>query len=281
MTRVQFPSAPSGAKAPAPAATTPPAAGDQPAAPAAAVTPPATAAPERPSWLPEKFKTPEDFAASYKALETKLGAPAAAAAPAAVVTPPAATQPPAVVPTVVPPAAAPTTPTPAEAAKVVGADEFKVYSQEFAEKGELSPDTFAKLEAKGIPKEMVQAYIQGQQLIAEQSLGTIYAEAGGSRETYVEMAQWADKNLPDAEKASFNTAVESSDLGVAKLAVQALYAKFKGEQPPVNITSSRQAAAAQSGLAPFASSQEMVAAMNDPRYAKDPAYRAQVRSRIQ
>ena len=33
-----------------------------------------TQAPERPEWLPEKYKTPEDLANAYKALESKLGA---------------------------------------------------------------------------------------------------------------------------------------------------------------------------------------------------------------
>ena len=28
---------------------------------------------DRPEWLPEKFKSPEDMAASYSALESKLG----------------------------------------------------------------------------------------------------------------------------------------------------------------------------------------------------------------
>ena len=32
-----------------------------------------TQAPERPEWLPEKYKTPEDLANAYKALESKLG----------------------------------------------------------------------------------------------------------------------------------------------------------------------------------------------------------------
>lgn len=31
------------------------------------------AAPERPEWLPEKYKTPEDLAKAYKELESKLG----------------------------------------------------------------------------------------------------------------------------------------------------------------------------------------------------------------
>ena len=33
----------------------------------------ATQTPERPEWLPEKYKTPEDLANAYKALESKLG----------------------------------------------------------------------------------------------------------------------------------------------------------------------------------------------------------------
>lgn len=36
---------------------------------------PEAEAPERPEWLPEKFKTPEDMAKSYTELEKKLGAP--------------------------------------------------------------------------------------------------------------------------------------------------------------------------------------------------------------
>jgi hypothetical protein len=39
-----------------------------PGPPAKPGTPPAPAS-ERPSWLPEKFKSPEEMAAAYKALE--------------------------------------------------------------------------------------------------------------------------------------------------------------------------------------------------------------------
>ena len=34
---------------------------------------PAPSEPDRPDWLPEKFKTPEDLAKSYGELEKKLG----------------------------------------------------------------------------------------------------------------------------------------------------------------------------------------------------------------
>lgn len=70
---------------PAAPATSPvtPAPSANPPAPTTTATPAATAAAgDRPAWLPEKFKTPEDFAKSYAELEKKLGGkPAAPAQP--------------------------------------------------------------------------------------------------------------------------------------------------------------------------------------------------------
>lgn len=54
--------------APAPAAAAPAAAAGTPAAPAPAAAPD----PNRPAWLPEQFKTPEDLAKSYTELKARM-----------------------------------------------------------------------------------------------------------------------------------------------------------------------------------------------------------------
>lgn len=244
-------------------------------------TPPAApAAPERPAWLPEKFKDAEAMANAYKALEQKLGKPAEVKPE----TPPA--DPNAKPPTPEEKAAADKVAAEkaqsdkAAAEKTVGAEDLEAFNKEFSEKGALSEDSYAKLQAKGIPKHMVDAYIAGQQALGQQTLNEFYALAGGSKESYAEMAQWAVQNLSEGEIAAYNKATgDGGDAGVAKLAIQGLYTRFSQNQPPRNI-SARQSSAAHSNVKPFASTEEMTSAMQDARYSSDPGYREEVAARV-
>jgi len=218
---------------------------------------PSPAAEDRPQWLPEKFKSPEDMAKAYAELESKLGGqktPAPDATPSDNKVPE----------------------NPQAELQKQGLD-MNEFSQEFAQKGELSQESYEKLAKAGFNKDIVDNYIAGQQARAAQFEGTIKAEVGGD-ERYGEMITWAKANLSPAEIDAYNAAVSSGNAEQAKLAALGLSAKFGkavGNEP------SRLLGGGQAGAADvFESTQQVTEAMRDPRYKNDPAFRAKVQSKL-
>jgi hypothetical protein len=227
---------------------------------------------ERPQWLPEKFKSAEDLAKAYGELEKKLSSPKAEPAKTEEANKPQAKEgeegeSPELDERV---EDAPKT----ESSKV----DLTPFHNEWAEKGELAPESFDKLEQMGFPKDLVQQYITGFQATQAQEAQTIYAETGG-QEGYKAMTEWAAQNLPPAEIAAYDGLVTSGDINSAKIAAKGLYAQYiaANGQPPklLSGTPSRR-----DSNSPFRSTTEVVAAMSDPRYKNDPAFRRDVEERL-
>lgn len=210
------------------------------------------ATPDRPAWLPEKFKSAEDLASAYSELEKKLGAPKAPA----VTTTPAVTQ---------------------EAAKS-GLD-LGAMAAEFAKDGKLGADSVAKLTAAGISESDVQRYVAGQQAVASQMKSEVAAVAGGE-DGLKSVLEWANANADAATVKAYNDAIDSGNVGLVKLATAALVAKHTDAVGSDGKRIVGEAASAADGDAAFGSNAEMVAAMSDPKYAKDQAYRNKVRARL-
>jgi len=213
---------------------------------------------DRPQWLPEKFKSPEDMAKAYSELEAKLGQ----AKPA---------DPPAVDPAATPPADP-------EAALADKGLDLQDFSAEFAQKGELSTESYEKLAKAGYSRQIVDQYIEGQRAVAARFETDIMSEVGGS-EKYSEITTWAKANLTPTEIAAYNTAVSSGNADQAKLAALGLSAKFEranGSDPQRLLGG--QSSGNTSDV--YESVAELKEAMKDPRYKNDPAYRAKVQSKL-
>jgi len=150
------------------------------------------------------------------------------------------------------------------------------FEQEFAENGELSPESYEKL-TKLFPKSMVDSYIEGQTALAEKYQQSIYNLAGG-QEQYSSMIDWASKNLSQQEIREFNDAVGSGDSTKAKFAVQALAHTYQKENKGDNILQGDRKAT--SGSGGYQSRAEMTKDMSDPRYKKDSAFRKQVQDKL-
>lgn len=216
--------------------------------------PPAAASedtPERPAWLPEKFATAEDMAAAYAELERRQSQPAE--------------------PTQTPPDDAA-----AAAVSEAGLD-FDELSARYEQDGNLSEADYAALAKVGINEAMVQSYIAGQTALAEQMTSTIYATVGGE-EAYTQIVSWAGDNLTSDEVEAFNRVVDSGDLSAMKLAIGGLRSRYVGavgEEPTLLAADTATA----SGEV-FQSTAQLTAAMRDPRYRADPAYRAEVAAKL-
>jgi len=145
----------------------------------------------------------------------------------------------------------------------------------------LSEDTIAKLgEMSG--SDLLSAYLQAQQAnpieqapettkdLTTQDISEVRAVAGGEKQ-YGELVQWAADNLDKSDVASFDELISSGNVGAIKLAVNGLKAQYESVngyegtmltgKPP---TTSKEV---------FRSQAEVVAAMSDERYDRDPAYR--------
>lgn len=152
------------------------------------------------------------------------------------------------------------------------------FQKEFNEKGALSEESYKKLADAGIDKATVDAYIEGRKAVAEAYSMKVFSAAGGA-DRYTEMVTWAKDNLTPEEIAAYDSAVTSGDYAKAELAVKGLYARFAenvGEPPSGLLKGSPGVTAGDS----FKSKAEMIQAISDPRYAKDPAYRKEVEAKI-
>lgn len=220
--------------------------------------------PDRPDWLPEKFESPEAMAQAYSALETKLGQQPTQEEPEAQ-------------PEEVEAESAPTDGGDvAEVLDKVGLD-FDVFQQEYDENGELSGDAYAALEQAGFPRSLVDTYIQGQEALNDNMNSEMFAIAGGE-EGYQQMLAWATESLPSSEIDAFNATIDTGDPAVIRMAIQGLNARYRSEagSEPNLVQGSTDAVSG----GKFESAAELTAAMRDPRYAKDPAYRASVAQKL-
>lgn len=213
------------------------------------------AATERPAWLPEKFASPEDLAASYAELEKKLSTSKEE--------PPAAT-----------------TETPLEEARSAvdsaGLD-FNALSDEFLSNGTLSEDSYKALASKGFDRDLVDSYIEGQAAKADLFRAEVLLEVGGEQ-SYTDMVTWAAQNLSKAEIEAYDAQVDSGNLTAAKMAVAGLkarYEKANGDEPSL-----LNGDTGGSSAEVFRSTAELTAAMRDPRYKKDAAYRQDVERKL-
>jgi hypothetical protein len=267
----------------------------------APATTPAAEKPQKPEGVPDKFWDAEkgevrvsDLAKSYSELERKQSTPAK---PAEVAKPAPSIYAqkallaekgvtvdeiekltPEQVKTKFDELSAPPAADPAKAAAEAKGVDFPKLSAEFAEKGKLSDETYADLAAKGFDKNAVDTYIAGQTAIAEKYDAAGYEAAGGA-DRFKAMAEWAGRNVPQNELDAFNEAVTSMDPAKMKLAVAGMRSRFEAAEgaPPKLL---KGGSGSEGVEQPYASLEEQKAAMRDPRYKVDPAYREQVYRRI-
>ena len=231
------------------------------------LTEPATP-PVEPAKEPEekllagKYKTPEELEKAYKELEAKLGGK-----------PEEPEQ---------PKQDAPQDGNAPKEITVAGLPAQK-YFDEYAANGALSEDSYKELADKGIPREIVDAYIDGRKAVeahnaglTEETVRTLMNEVGGEQ-PFRRMAAWAHQNYSEQDKADYQAAIDSGSPALARLALATLKAKYEaayGAAPSLV-----DGAPAPSSPA-YRSKSEMVQAMRDPRYKTDPAYRAEVERKV-
>ena len=217
---------------------------------------------ERPDWLPEKFKSPEDMANAYSELEKKMGQGTNEEQPAEITEENEGD-------------VQDDKPDDNEnadynAAVVDASKEF------FENDGQLSEETYEKLAKAGLPKELVDSYAAGQQALLQSEEGEIKSVANGQFDA---MAEWANDNLEQEEINAFDDIVTTGTKEQAKFAVKSLYDRYtqaNGSSPKLV-----QGAVTGGSTMPFKSMQELARAQSDPRYKSgDKAYHEEIDRRL-
>ena len=155
----------------------------------------------------------------------------------------------------------------------VGLD-IREFETEFMANGELSAESYKKLTDSGIPKEVVDSYIKGQEALAERMINNVHAIAGGS-EGYANMVEWARGNLSPEEISAFDHIMAGGNKELIVLAVTGVVSRWKAAtgSAPRQLTHGKASAGRGRPVDVFESADEVVQAINDPRYKRgDAAY---------
>ncbi len=116
-------------------------------------------------------------------------------------------------------------------------------------------------------------------MMTDESLAVLMQTAGGEQQ-YDQMISWASDNFSQQEIDMYDHVMDSGDAAAAMFAIQALknaYRDSTGKDGELLTGSSAPSDPSNN----FRSQAEVMAAMNDPRYDNDPAYRQDVFEKLE
>ena len=149
---------------------------------------------------------------------------------------------------------------------------------ELSTDGTLSEGSYSKLEEAGFDKATVDAYIAGNQAQYDSVVNDIN-EVKSSVDNFDAMSDWVGQNFTDAELKSYNDMVTSGDKVQAQAAVNWANGKFMDAAgDDVSLLGGDTTASTSTDV--FRSNAEVTAAMKNPLYKKDPAFRADVAAKL-
>ena len=157
----------------------------------------------------------------------------------------------------------------------------------YANDGALSEETISKFSEMS-SQDLVNAYMEmyetgqvGQRQsyeLSDAQVNSVMNNAGGES-NYNQVVEWAASNLNDRQIDAFDSVVDSGNpaaIGIAFQGLQRAYDEANGYEGRM-----LQGRAPSSAGDVYRSQAELVAAMGDPRYDNDPAYRADVIAKLE
>ena len=157
----------------------------------------------------------------------------------------------------------------------------------YANDGQLSEETISKFSEMS-SQDLVNAYLEIQAnnpQAAQQSVEMSEAQvnsvqnAAGGEANYNRVVQWAASNLPEAQIDAFDSVVDSGNPAAIGIAFQGLQSQYNEANGYEGRMLQGKPAASSGDI--FRSQAELVAAMGDPRYDNDPAYRADIVQKLE
>ena len=149
-------------------------------------------------------------------------------------------------------------------------------------KGDFTEDTLKELSGAK-PEDLAKMYLdyrskQSTSTLTEADANSLKEYVGGDQ-TYTDMITWASSNLEEAEINMYDAVMEAGDRNAAFFAMQALAYKYNDN---IGVEGKLlQGKAPSNQTKGFKSQAEVVTAMQDPRYDRDPAYRQEVMAKLE
>ena len=159
----------------------------------------------------------------------------------------------------------------------------------FENEGALSEETMERFKEMS-SSELVEAYmairdrnpdIDGggySEDLTDSELNQVYNSAGGEAE-YNNLTTWAAQNLDEAKMDAFNDIIDRGNATSIQIAVAGLRAEYEAQEGYEGRMLTGKAAKSSGDI--FRSQAEVVQAMNDPKYDRDPAYRQDVYDKLE
>ena len=170
-----------------------------------------------------------------------------------------------------------------------GVDLIQTASEEyFANDGEISAETMERFTEMS-SSELVEAYMAIKERnpdvdsnysapdLTDAEMNQVYNSAGGEAE-YAKLTSWAAQNLPENKLDAFNDMIDRGNAMAIQIAVSGLRAEYEAQEGYEGRMLTGKAAR---GADAFRSQAEVVAAMSDPRYDRDEAYRQDVYDKLE
>ena len=153
--------------------------------------------------------------------------------------------------------------------------------------GSLSEETMQAF-GEMSSQELVQAFMDIQEAnpdfqntdssdLTDAEMDTIYNSAGGE-DAYNQLTSWASQNISEDKMDAFNSVVNNGEALAIQMAVAGLKAEYEAQEGYEGRMLTGKAARTTDG---FRSQAEVVAAMSDPRYDRDEAYRQDVYDKLE
>jgi hypothetical protein len=161
-----------------------------------------------------------------------------------------------------------------------GAFDMAALQQEYMSTGSLTDNSYQQLEDAGISREYADTYIAGVKALGEQIGNNVKASVGGDAE-YSNMVEWAKANYNQDQIQAYDKAVNSGDVNTAIMAAKGLRSDYTNTAGSEGTTYGGTQAEPEGSGNVFRSNAEVTAAMKDPRYEYDTAYRQDVLNRLE
>jgi len=161
-------------------------------------------------------------------------------------------------------------------------------SAEFAEKGELTEEMMSRFSEMS-SRDLVQAYMEMQANapqaesaepveLSDNEVNAIKNSVGGEAE-YEKVIDWASTNLSESQIEAYDDIIASGNSAAIQMMVDGLKAQYDSSNGFEGQMLSGKAPTSSRDV--FRSQQQVVEAIADPRYDRDPAYRNEILEKLE
>jgi len=165
-----------------------------------------------------------------------------------------------------------------------GVDPYPICEEFYKNNGQIPQEMHDQLTGAGLSKVVVDAYLSGRARelgmnpeVNQSDIDSIQQSVGGQQQ-YESLMNWAADNLSEDSINSFDNLVNTGDRNSIQLAVNGLLAQYQNAAGYEGRMLQGKPAKTNTDI--YQSQAQLVAAMSDPRYDNDPAYRQEVIAKL-